>query len=163
MFSQSGNDSKWLFKKIIFQNRYVELETPPLHGKNILNFHFDYLKPSLNQTPSQPTYIDLPKEGRPETMNLFSHVHTYLSSEWQKAHFLLACKGIPIPNQMYDTPPYQEFFRLEFPSGKIGDTIADSRCGVSTVSQSILEGVFVAKVFEKDEDIMLKLKIFTLE
>ena len=86
-------------------------------------------------------------------MNLFSHVHTYLSSEWQKAHFLLACKGIPIPNQMYDTPPpYQEFFRLEFPSSAIDDTIADSRCGVSTVCQSILEGgaeVFVAKVFEK--------------
>ena len=35
-------------KKIIFQNRYVELETPlPLHGKNHLNFHFDYLTPSL--------------------------------------------------------------------------------------------------------------------
>ena len=64
---------------------------------------------------------------------------------------------------MYDTPSYQEFLRLEFPSGKIGDTIADSRCGVSTVCQSILEGVFVAKVFEKDEDIMLKLKIFTFE
>ena len=47
---------------------------------------------------------------------------------------------------------YQEFFRLEFPSGAIGDTIADSICGVSTVCQSILEGgaeVFAAKVFEK--------------
>ena len=106
----------------------------------------------MNQTPSQPTYIDLTKEGRPETMNLFSHVHTYLSSEWQKAHFLLACKGISIPNQMYDTPSYQEFLRLEFPSSAIDDTIADSICGVSTVCQSILEGgteAFVAKVFEK--------------
>ena len=67
---------------------------------------------------------------------------------------------------MYDTPPYQEFFRLENPSGGIGDTITDSRCGVSTVCQSILEGgaeVFAAKVFEKDEDVLLKLKIFTLE
>ena len=26
---------------------YVELETPPLIEKNILNFHFDYLHPSL--------------------------------------------------------------------------------------------------------------------
>ena len=39
-----------VFKKIIFQNRYVELETPPLHGKNILNFHFDYWNPSLIDT-----------------------------------------------------------------------------------------------------------------
>ena len=38
-----------VFKKIIFQNRYVELETPPLHGKKtILNFHFDYLNTSLS-------------------------------------------------------------------------------------------------------------------
>ena len=28
-FSQSGNDSKWFLTKIIFQNRYVALETPP--------------------------------------------------------------------------------------------------------------------------------------
>ena len=36
------------FKKIIFQNRYVELETlPPFMEKNILNFHFDYLIISL--------------------------------------------------------------------------------------------------------------------
>ena len=38
------------FTKIIFQNTYVELETPspPLHGKNpSLNFHFDYWNPSL--------------------------------------------------------------------------------------------------------------------
>ena len=27
-FSQSGNDSKWFLTKIIFQNRYVALETP---------------------------------------------------------------------------------------------------------------------------------------
>ena len=31
-------------KKIILQNRYVE---PPFMEKNILNFHFDYLHPSL--------------------------------------------------------------------------------------------------------------------
>ena len=50
-FSQSGNDSKCFFKKIIFQNRYVALETPkdppPFMAKSILNFHFDYLTPSL--------------------------------------------------------------------------------------------------------------------
>ena len=38
-FSQSGNDSKWFLKKIIFQNRYVELETP-LHGENHPKFPF---------------------------------------------------------------------------------------------------------------------------
>ena len=37
-----------VFKKIIFQNRYVELETPPFMEKNILNFHFDYLTSSLS-------------------------------------------------------------------------------------------------------------------
>ena len=37
------------FQKIIFQNRNVALETPPpFMAKAILNFHFDYLKPSLN-------------------------------------------------------------------------------------------------------------------
>ena len=34
-----------LFNKIIFQNRFVELETPPFMEKS--NFHFDYLNPSL--------------------------------------------------------------------------------------------------------------------
>ena len=42
-----------VLKKIIFQNRYVALETPtrppPLHGKTILNFHFDYWNLSLFQ------------------------------------------------------------------------------------------------------------------
>ena len=36
-----------VFKKIIFQNRYVELETPPFMEKTILNFHFDYLNTPL--------------------------------------------------------------------------------------------------------------------
>ena len=37
------------FKKIIFQNEYVGLETPPppFMEKTILNVHFDYLTPSL--------------------------------------------------------------------------------------------------------------------
>ena len=38
-----------VFKKIIFQNRYVALETPPPFMANaILNFHFDFLTPSLS-------------------------------------------------------------------------------------------------------------------
>ena len=41
-----------VFKKIIFQNRYVALETPsrpppPFMVNTILNFHFDYRHPSL--------------------------------------------------------------------------------------------------------------------
>ena len=48
-FSQSGNNSKWFFKKIIFQNTYVEIVThpPSIMEKSILNFHFDYLTTSL--------------------------------------------------------------------------------------------------------------------
>ena len=42
-----------VFKKIIFQNRYVALETPsrppPFMANAILNFHFDFLHPSLTQ------------------------------------------------------------------------------------------------------------------
>ena len=40
-----------VFKKIIFQNRYVALETPsrppPFMANAILNFHFDFLTTSL--------------------------------------------------------------------------------------------------------------------
>ena len=45
-----------VFKKNIFQNRYVELETPaPFMEKTILNFLFDYLNPRLpyHQPPSK--------------------------------------------------------------------------------------------------------------
>ena len=53
-FSQSGNDSKWFLTKIIFQNRYVALKTPsrppPFMANAILNFHFDFLNPSLTFT-----------------------------------------------------------------------------------------------------------------
>ena len=42
-----------VFKKIIFQNRYVALETPsrppPFMANAILNFHFDYLNTSLTK------------------------------------------------------------------------------------------------------------------
>ena len=91
--------------------------------------------------------------------------HIYPVSD--KRHtFYQHAKGYQFQTKCMTLLLYQEFFRLEFPSGAIGDTIADSICGVSTVCQSILEGgaeEFVAKVFEKNENIMLKLKIFTLE
>ena len=54
-FSQSGNDSKWFLTKIIFQNRYMALKPgldppPPFMANAILNFHFDYLNPSLTES-----------------------------------------------------------------------------------------------------------------
>ena len=55
-FSQSGNDSKWFLTKIIFQNRYVALETgldpPPFMANAIFNFHFDFLNTSLRYSDS---------------------------------------------------------------------------------------------------------------
>ena len=54
-----------VLKKIIFQNRYVALETPssppPFMAKTILNFHFDYWNPSLMSQP----YITMMKGPAP--------------------------------------------------------------------------------------------------
>ena len=55
-FSQSGNDSKWFLKKSFFKiaGKRDPLETPPSFMANaILNFHFDYLTPSLSRTIRQ--------------------------------------------------------------------------------------------------------------
>ena len=53
-----------VFKKIIFQNRYVALETPsrppPFMANAILNFHFDFLTPSLIQAMK---YIEKSRSG----------------------------------------------------------------------------------------------------
>ena len=54
-----------VFKKIFFQNRYVVLETPsrpprdplPFMANTILNFHFDYLHPSLTSKGRSPCDI----------------------------------------------------------------------------------------------------------
>ena len=48
-----------VFKKIIFQNRYVKLETPPFMEKNILNFHFDYFHPSLSRATKNVTFLPI--------------------------------------------------------------------------------------------------------
>ena len=54
-----------VFKKIIFQNRYVALETPhPFMANTILNFHFDYLHPSLNSPPKNATTTTLSSDTR---------------------------------------------------------------------------------------------------
>ena len=48
--------------KIIFQNRYVALETPPFKANTILDFHFDYSNTSLIRSfvivyPSKGKYL----------------------------------------------------------------------------------------------------------
>ena len=50
-FSQSGNDSKWFLKKSFFKigkwHSRPPRDPPPFMANAILNFHFDFLKPSL--------------------------------------------------------------------------------------------------------------------
>ena len=46
-FSQSGNDSKWFLKKSFFKIGMWHSRPPPFMANAILNFHFDYLTPSL--------------------------------------------------------------------------------------------------------------------
>ena len=87
MFSQSGNDSKWFSKKIIFQNRYGELETPPpLHGKKHLKFPFWLLAPlpktvTLTRLSSYYLRLTLRRwidqnvskgKGRPKILHLYT-------------------------------------------------------------------------------------------
>ena len=49
-FSQSGNDSICFLKKSFFRiGMWNSRPPPPSWKKNILNFHFDYLPPSLNR------------------------------------------------------------------------------------------------------------------
>ena len=55
-----------VFKKIIFQNRYVALkiglDPPPFIANAILNFHFDFLNPSLKyKSGALVTQIQLTK------------------------------------------------------------------------------------------------------
>ena len=50
-----------VFKKIIFQNRYVALETPsrppPFMANTILNFHFDYRHTFLSLNLNMPQFV----------------------------------------------------------------------------------------------------------
>ena len=50
-FSQSGNDSKWFLKKSFFKigmwHSRPPRAPPPFMANAILNFHFDFLNPSL--------------------------------------------------------------------------------------------------------------------
>ena len=104
-FSQLGNDSKWFLKKSFFQNRYVALETPsrppPLIANAILNFHFDYLNPSLSVFPAV----------RFACLRLFSDILDVLQMGFQQAAIVLGCfrcvavrsehKGCPGPVQWW--------------------------------------------------------------
>ena len=56
-----------VFKKIIFQNSLMANETPsrpppPFMANAILNFHFDYLTPSLSRVPDNYIYWHNPQE-----------------------------------------------------------------------------------------------------
>ena len=74
-----------VFKKIIFQNRYVALETPsrpspPFIANAILNFHFDFLTTSLILTVMMTMTI-FSEQGLSSTCNL---VHVQ-DQPWQVA------------------------------------------------------------------------------
>ena len=79
-----------VFQKIIFQNRYVELEIPPPSWKkNILNFHFDYLNTSLSDSVTQLTITDklrnLNYDNEGLTLNVMIQVLQFVSnSDWQR-------------------------------------------------------------------------------
>ena len=96
-FSQSGNDSKWFLTKIIFQNSLMANETPsrppppPFMANTILNFHFDYLHPSL----SEWVYIGMKMIAlwsnrncmRSANLNIF---YIWVES-WQHVHSIWKC------------------------------------------------------------------------
>ena len=55
-FSQSGNDSKW-FSKTYFRIGMWHSRPPPFMARAILDFHFDYLKPSLSRVTSVEKFL----------------------------------------------------------------------------------------------------------
>ena len=63
-FSQSGNDSKWFLKKSFFKigkwHSRPPRDPPPFMANAILNFHFDFLTPSLIQAMK---YIEKSRSG----------------------------------------------------------------------------------------------------
>ena len=59
-FSQSGNYSKWFSKISFFRIGMWNLRPPTFMAKNILNFHFDYLKASLMWShPADVMWLDM--------------------------------------------------------------------------------------------------------
>ena len=63
-----------VFKKIIFQNRYVALETPPFMAKAILNSYFDYLNPSLIASHVSGTFVSLLASSLPRVVRRLGKV-----------------------------------------------------------------------------------------
>ena len=64
-FSQSGNDSKWFLKKSFFKigmwHSRTPRDPPPFMANAILNFHFDYVTPSLKKfaNKDKETQVDI--------------------------------------------------------------------------------------------------------
>ena len=60
-FSQSGNDSKWFLKKSFFKigmwHSRPPRDPPPFMANAILNFHFDFLHPSLIKSHKSSTIL----------------------------------------------------------------------------------------------------------
>ena len=118
----------------------------------------------IKHPPSLHTLISQRNGDQKPWTSFLMCTHIYPVSD--KRHtFYQHAKGYQFQTKCMTLLLYQEFFRLEFPSGAIGDTIADSICGVSTVSEHLggRRGSLRSKSIWKNEDIMLKLKISTLE
>ena len=89
-----------VFKKIIFQNRYVALETPSrppsFMANTILNFHFDYLTTPLKRFPTelswQPVILSILSRGRTES-------HIWKSDTLPIVLLMLKSSTLPHPTE----------------------------------------------------------------
>ena len=114
-FSQSGNDSKWFLIKIIFQNRYMALETPPLHGKCHLKFPFWFSAPlpKMDQRKKNKICFDLNWKydnsflNRRQTWAIrkwkrgFPQRAKYLSALVTAITLTTACQTLAVPKQNF--------------------------------------------------------------
>ena len=107
-FSQSGNDSKWFLTKIIFQNRYMALETPsrppPLHGKCYLKFPFWFFDSvpkhnwEIKAIPSKWTTPHI-------WLQLFWIKHEFDSNCYAREQFAVECWRLVKLVKLWQIPP----------------------------------------------------------
>ena len=100
-FSQSGNDSKWFSKKSFFKigkwHSRPPRDPPPFMANAILNFHFDYLTPSLSfaiaNTISRFLFVrsDLPLTNHRSEKLLFWFDYPLIFSFHKSKRFCLVC------------------------------------------------------------------------
>ena len=104
-FSQSGNDSKWFSKKSFFRIGMWNSRPPPSWKKTILNFHFDYLHPSL-------------------IITLFSENSTTFSTGFNHCNFSFPSRSRSFPRmEASDSlPEFREWiFFIPFPFPNFGN------------------------------------------